>query len=96
MPNEISVVFNNGSSYEYHFIIKELAKEFMGQFECFGEYSEKYKIFSVPIEKEIKKVDKDLNENIVTISYKIKFIIAQNLWQFHYQILLLTSQKEFT
>ena len=96
MPNEISVVFNNGSSYEYHFIIKELAKEFMVQFECFGEYSEKYKIFSVPIEKEIKKVDKDLNENIVTISYKIKFIIAQNLWQFHYQILLLTSQKEFT
>ena len=32
-PKEIPVVFHNGSTYEYHFIIKELAKEFEGQFE---------------------------------------------------------------
>ena len=34
MPNEIPVGFHNGSKYDYHFIIKELANEFEGQFEC--------------------------------------------------------------
>ena len=71
VPNEIPVAFHNGSNYDYHFIIKELAKELEGQFECLGENTEKYKTFSVPIEKEI---DKDGNESVVTISCKIKFI----------------------
>ena len=74
VPNEIRVVFHNGSNYDYHFIIKELAKEYEGEFECFGENTEKYKTFSVPIEKEVTKIDKDGNESFVTISYKIKFI----------------------
>ena len=51
MPNQISVVFHNSSNYDYHFIIKELANEFEGQFECLGENKEKYKKFSVPIKK---------------------------------------------
>ena len=29
-PKEIPVVFHNGSTYDYHFIIKELAEEFKG------------------------------------------------------------------
>ena len=37
MPNEIPVVFHKGASYYYHFIIKELANEFEGEFECIGE-----------------------------------------------------------
>ena len=28
VPNEIPIIFHSGSSYDYHFIIKELAKEF--------------------------------------------------------------------
>ena len=72
--NEISVVFHNGSNYGYHFIIKELADEFEGQFECLVENMEKYKTFSVPIEKEVIEIDRDGNESIVTISYKRKFI----------------------
>ena len=36
IPKEIPVVFHNGSTYDYHFIIKELAKEFEGEFECLG------------------------------------------------------------
>ena len=68
-PKEFSVVFHNGSTYDYHLIIKELAKEFEGEIECLGENTEKYITFSVPIKKEIRKKDK-----IIKISYKIKFI----------------------
>ena len=43
---EISVVFHNGSKYDYHFIIKQLAKEFDGQFECLRKYRKIYYFFS--------------------------------------------------
>ena len=33
-----------------------------------------YETFSVPIEKEITKIDKDGNKSVVTISYKTKII----------------------
>ena len=65
-PTEIPVVFHNGSSYDYHFIIKGLAEEFEGDFECLGENKEKYITFSVPIKKESNEYD--------TIIYRIKFI----------------------
>ena len=74
MPNEIPAVFHNGSNYDYHFIIKELANEFEGQPECLGKNKEKYKTFIAPTKKEITKIDKDDEESVVTISYKIKFI----------------------
>ena len=71
---EIPVVFHNGSTYDYHFIIKNLAEEFEGEFECLGENTEKYITFSVPIKKEITKKEKNGNDKIVKILYKIKFI----------------------
>ena len=80
VPNEIPVGFHNGSNYDYHFIMKELANEFKGQFICLGENTEKYKPFSVPIEKEFKKVDKDGNEDITTVSYKIKFVDSAEIY----------------
>ena len=40
-PDKIPVVFHNGSTYDYHFIIKELAEEYEGQFECLGKNTEK-------------------------------------------------------
>ena len=55
IPKEIPVVFHNGSTYDYHFIIKELAEEFEEEFECLGKNTEKYTAFSVPIKKYIKK-----------------------------------------
>ena len=67
VPKEIPIVFHNGSTYDYHFIIKALVKEFKGNFECLGENTEKSITFSVPITKKIK--NKDLE-----ITYKIKFI----------------------
>ena len=38
---EIPVAFHNGSTYDYHFIIKELARKFKGYFHCLGEITEK-------------------------------------------------------
>ena len=67
VPKDIPIVFYNGSTYDYHFIIKELVKEFEGNFECLGENTEKYITFSVPIKKKIE--NKDLE-----ITYKTKFI----------------------
>ena len=67
VPKEIPIVFHNGSTYDYHFIIKELVKEFEGNFECLGENTEKYITFLVPLKNEIE------NKNI-EITYKIKFI----------------------
>ena len=67
-------MIHNGSTYNYHFTIKELAEEFEGQFECLGENTGKYITFSVPIKKETTKKDKDGNDKIKKISYKIKFI----------------------
>ena len=71
MFNNVPVVFRNGSNFSYYFIIKELTKS---QFECLGENTEKYKIFSFPIEKQTREVDKDGNKDIITTSFKIKFI----------------------
>ena len=36
-PKEIPLVFHNGSTYDFHFIIKKLAKEYDVQLECLGE-----------------------------------------------------------
>ena len=65
-PKEIPIVFHNGSTYDYHFIINKLAKEFDGQLECLGENTGKYITFSVPISKEL--------DNAKIITYKLKFI----------------------
>ena len=67
IQKEIPIVFHNGCTYDYHFIIKELVKEFEGNFECLGENTEKYITFSVPIKKKIENKD-------IEITYKIKFI----------------------
>ena len=47
----IPVALLNGSTYDYHFTIKQLAEDFKGQFECLVEDAEKYMFFSVPIKK---------------------------------------------
>ena len=65
MQKEIPIVFHNGSTYDYQFTIKELAKEFDENFECLGENTEKYITFSVTINKEIRNKDK-----IIEIKYK--------------------------
>ena len=82
VPKEIPVVIHNGSAYDYHFIIKQLAEEFKNQFECLGENTEKYITFSLPIKKE--------HDNGKLITYKIKFIDSYRLCKTNYQTLLIT------
>ena len=74
VPNEIPVLFHNGSNVDYHFIIRELANKFEVQFECVGENTDKYKTFSFPIEKAVIKIDKDGNESVLLVEgiHKIK------------------------
>ena len=40
VSQEFPVKTHNGSKYDYHFTIRELAEEFKGQFECLGENKE--------------------------------------------------------
>ena len=63
VPNELPVVIHNGSTYDYHFIIKQLAEEF--NFKCLGENRAKYITFSVPVKK---------HDHGKTTTYKLKFI----------------------
>ena len=74
ISKNIPVVFHNGSKYDYHFIIKEIAKKFEGQFECLGENTENILLFLYQLIKKCKKILKDGCDKIVNISYKLKFI----------------------
>ena len=74
VPKKIPIVFHNGSNYGYHFIMKELAEELQKQFTCLGENTEKYITFTVPIGKEITRIDKNGEEITKNISYILQFI----------------------
>ena len=65
IPREIPVIFHNRSTHDYHFIIKKLAEEFKGNFDCLGENTEKYITLSAPIKKNLN--------NDKAITYKLKF-----------------------
>ena len=51
IPKETAVVFHNASNYDYHFIMKELAKESEQTFDCLNESKGKCKTFAVSITK---------------------------------------------
>ena len=51
VPKEIPVIAHNLSSYETHFITKQIAEKFKDEFHCIGENIEKYITSSVPIKK---------------------------------------------
>ena len=62
-PKMVPIVFHYGSTYDYHFIIRELAREFKYYLECLGENTEKIISFSVPIKKMVDKDQKDDNDS---------------------------------
>ena len=54
IPKEIPVKIHNGSKYDYHLIIKELAEEFRDEdFECLGENTKKYISFKFQLKKNV-------------------------------------------
>ena len=67
VPKSIPIVFHNGSKYDFHLIIKHLAKHFNGPFSCLGENTEKYITFSIC---KFKKTSNDKKP----IAYQMKFI----------------------
>ena len=74
VPKKIPIVFHNGSNYDYYFTITELAEEFKKQFTCLGENTEKHITFTVPIEKEVTRIDKNGEEVTKKISCILQFI----------------------
>ena len=71
---EIPVVLHNGSNYDFHIIIKELAKEFRTDVKCLGENTEKYISFSIPL-----KVTNDEGKIII---YRLKFIDSSRFYKY--------------
>ena len=62
VSKEITVVFYN--ELNNHYIIKEVVKKFEKYFNCLREKTEILKIFSFPITKEVKSIDKDYKNPI--------------------------------
>ena len=67
---DIPIVFHNGSKYDFHLIIKELANEFRSEIHCIPEDKEKYKPFSIPI---MYKTVHDYE-----VPYSLRFIGSNN------------------
>ena len=70
----MSIVFDIGSNYNYHFIIKKLAEELERKFTFLRKIIEKYVTFSVPIENEVTRIDQDGEEITKILSYLLQFI----------------------
>ena len=73
VPKKIWIVSHNGSNYDYHFVKKELEEE-LKKDTCLGENTDKYIAFTVPIEKEVTRIDKNGEQNTKHVSYILQFI----------------------
>ena len=68
------MIHHNGSNHDNHVIIKEWAEEFKDQFTCLGENTERYIIFTAPIEKEVTRIHKNGESITKNMSYILQFI----------------------
>ena len=69
VPRFIPVVFHNGSTYDNHFVIKQLTKDFKAYFKCIGENTEKYISLSITTIKKSDKVSKRKNPDAYSLSF---------------------------
>ena len=72
-----------------------MAEESKKQCTCLVENSEKYITFTVPIEQEITRIDKNGEEITKNMSYMLQFNYSARLLQVLYQILLIIFLREF-
>ena len=91
----IPIVFRNRSNYNYYFIIKELEAKFKKQFTCLWEHTKKYITFSVLVEKEVMRINKNGEETPKIYLTCCNLLIAQGLWQAYFQIFSIILLKEF-
>ena len=73
VPKNIPVVLHYRSYYDYYFIMKELTEELKERFTCLGKNKVKNITFTVPIEKEVARIDK--NEENITNKYILQFTV---------------------
>ena len=57
IPKEIPAVFHNGSTYDYHFIIKELAEKSEGRFDCLEKIQKNILLFQYQLKKNLIMVN---------------------------------------
>ena len=76
-------------------MINGLAEKFRKQFTYLGEDSEKFIIFTIPIEKEITRTDKNREQITKIYPTYYNLFIVQDLWQAQYKILPIFFLKEF-
>ena len=74
VPKKIPIAFHNGSNYDYHFNHKRVSRIIYKKFNCLGRNTEKCTIFTVLIEKEVTRIDKNGEEVTKNISYILQFI----------------------
>ena len=74
VPKKNPTVSHSGSNYNFHFIIKEIAEEFKKQFTCLGENTEEHITSTVPVEKEVARIDKIGKEITKKMSYILQFV----------------------
>ena len=79
---KIPIVFHIRSNYNYQFIVKELAEEFKKHFLCLRDNTKKI-TFTVPIGKEVTRIDKNGQRITKNISYILHFADSTSLWQVH-------------
>ena len=77
VPKEIPVVFHNNSTYDYHFIIKELVKEFDGNFDCSSSLSKLVDNLSEGIHNN-KCSDCESNLDYIKITAKLNSLECKN------------------
>ena len=62
VPKETPLVIQNGSTYDYRYIIKQLAEKFKYQFKCLGEKQKNILLFQYQLKKNMIMV-KQLHTN---------------------------------
>ena len=79
--------------------IKNLAKleiiAIIQESTCLGKNTGKYITFTVPIKKEVTRIDENGEEITKIYLTYYSLLIAEDSWQAHYQILLIICLKDF-
>ena len=69
---DIPIILHNGSNYNFHLLMKDLAKENLKDIRCLGENTEKYISFSVKINNP-EYDEEDMDEYKKPLSYCLRF-----------------------